>query len=114
MQAIERHASDRHIATEAGLQRFLDAEPDQVSEIRRAEVPPAATDEEKEKRQRQDDCADQPAEASPHRATPLPLPRRSVMMLFGRVVVYIHLVRALSVLTTSQKIEIAQVITGRE
>src|SRR6266498_2350469 len=114
MRAINDHAADRHLPSEPRLQRRLDAQRDKARETRGAEVVEAAGDDEDQKSKKTDRAADEPSEASPHRALPLPLSRRSVMTPLGRTFFYIHSDSLTDVLTTSQKIEIAQVIAGRK
>src|SRR5207302_10317165 len=87
---------------------------DETGKVRAAEIPPAAANDEDQKGEEQDRAAEEPAQASPHRSSPLTLARGSVVMLLSRAFVYRHSDSLSDVLTTSQKIEIAQVITGRD
>src|SRR5205807_8858057 len=107
MRAIDHHAADRHLASQTRFKRRRDFQRNQSGEARCAEVPPPAADDEDEKREKKDRAAEEPAKAAPHRALPLPLPRRPVTLPLGRPFFCVHSDSPNDLLTTSQKIEIA-------
>ena len=74
----DRDLADGHVAAEARFERVLDALSHQVGEARRAEIPPAAADDDEQDDQSDREDPDQTFEATKHRALALALARGAV------------------------------------
>src|SRR5438477_12852851 len=90
MRPIDRYTADGDFALQPRFERRTDTKPDEIAETRRAEVIPAAADDQKKDDEKEYDSADEPTQASPHRPSPLALSRCSVVALVGRPFGYIQ------------------------
>src|SRR5436190_8241561 len=102
MRAIERDAADRHLAAETRFERRFNFPRNEIGKAVAADVPPTAADHQNQKEQKNDRSADEPPQAPKHRAAPLPLSRRTMLMPLGRPLFCVHSDFAAGVLTTSQ------------
>jgi hypothetical protein len=74
--ADDLHAADRDLAREAVLERLFDPRFDESGETGRAEVPPAAADDQQHQHETDAEEPEDPLHAAPHRAAALALARR--------------------------------------
>src|SRR5687768_9881990 len=81
---VEGDAFDGDVAAEAGFEGELDALANELGEVRRADVPPAAADGQEEQQEARGEQPEQTFEATPHRPFALALAGGPVMSLARR------------------------------